>query len=301
MAKVKGGSGGGGGPAAALQSVTALKVGFDQATAAMEKFVGAMSPSTVMQFEQSLKNLHATIGQALQPALSVLSDALQNAAAILDPIMQQLAPTIQKMGECVGKFISILAMGLDILLSIFQPIIDILLEFENIIADLGRILIVLIKTIMQVAAEAFKPFGDLFDGLIGAFKELIKAIVFTTAGLAKMLGANDFLGKMIANLEKIQNAGRVQNAAPDSVAIQDWASIAADAAKASVMAGGSTPAKTQEELLTDIIAGLKDIDSGRKDFSQVITESIEKWWSGAWEKIQVAWNRLLDRLNPRNW
>jgi len=288
-----------------LASLNAMKLQFDSTTATMEKFVAALSPASVMQFEQAIQNIHATIGQALQPALQILTDALQNAAAIIDPAMKALAPTIQKVGEYVGKLISVFATVFETLIQVLQPVIDIIYEFTNAIADTYRVLAVLVKTLVEVISVALKPFGDMIKSVInlvvGAFKELIKAVIFTAAGLAKMLGAGEFLGKMIANLEKIQNAGRVQNAAPQSVAIQDWRSIAEEAAKSSVQAGGAVPAKTQEELMTEIIAGLKDIESGRKEFHEVITASIEAWWGKAWNQIREAWGQLITaigKLNP---
>lgn len=289
---------GGGGSVAgvitpALASLAAMKLGFDATTASMEKFVGALSPAAVMQFEQAIRNIHATIGQALQPALQILTDAIQNAAAIIDPVMKALAPTFQKLAEYVGKMISVFATYAEVLLTIIQPIIDILFELMNVVADTYRVFAVFLKTVVELISTALKPFGDLLKSVInlviGAFKELIKAIIYTTAGLAKLLGAGEFIGRMIANLEKIQNAGRVQNAAPQGVAIQDWRSIAEQAAKDSVLAGGAVPAKTQEELMTEIIAGLKEIESGRKSFGDVITASIEVWWGKAWNQVRDAW------------
>ncbi len=236
-----------------------------------KQFTEALSPVTVQLFDQAMRNLQATVGQALIPVVQVFTKSLQDVASILDGPMKALAPTVtaavQSIAAGLIPIVQILVAGLQLL----QPFIDILIELQGPMTQLEEVLGSLIAAFISVKAalDPFAPLKLIVDQFTVSMREAIKSVVIFAATTLKFFGREDIIDAWKKNLEQMIDAGRVQNASIQSPAVKGLEQIVKDLATASVMAGGGpTPEDKSLAELQKIVDILSDIRNNSEGKSQ---------------------------------
>ena len=167
-------------------------------------FVEALSPATIQIFDQSMRDLQATVGTALIPIFTVLTGAIRQVSGILLPVMEAFTPIVQQASEIIaGRLI----LSVKTLAGIFEgvmPVIKLLIglwEFMNDLmkpifiamqanfALLGAVFTVL-EAVLQPVIEVFKLVDEAmndFSQVLLVVKIVFKAIVDSIAAFIKSL------------------------------------------------------------------------------------------------------------------
>lgn len=164
----------------------------------IEDFVAALNPSQVQQFDDALREVKATIAQALQPILETLTELFRDFAAIFDDTFKQLGEIIKTLLDALKPFITI---------------------------------------ILQVVNAALQPLLVIVQMVADTFVMLLKATVLVTAELMRLAGARETLAGFIKLFEDQLNPANTANAAPRDVGIKSVDQIVKDLATAAANAG----------------------------------------------------------------
>jgi len=217
-----------GGPAAA--AIKLFTEGLQQATGAMEGFVGALAPGALEQFNLAVTELMATVGQALLPAFEALTGVVRQIADAIAPLMKALAPVLKELADI---FSTLLLGAVYALVGIFAAIgealggtTDALKSFKDGLMDFVRFMLrglaYLIKAFAGV--DAIKAWADAVKG-VGARAELapkgatvtglaeisksISSAAFTAGGGTDIQeDMRDFQKKIAEDLEDVKNNGK---------------------------------------------------------------------------------------------
>lgn len=253
---------------------------FTQFMGQMTPFVQKISPATVENFNQQISNLQATIGVAFMGIVNIMADTVQKIGGILLPVSEELAPIFNQLGELIQ--------------STLLPIFKVLVTFIQVL-------------ISPVAAV----FGQLRQVVI----DVVRSFVLLTAMFARMFGMNDFLQRLIGNMQRPEGPGAI---AVGSASMTDFARISSDiavaAAQASAAGAGNAP-RTQTNIMEDILGEIQTISGESIDdlidrAGQMIIdlkagiiakweefqEEAEGWFDEIYDRIAPVIDRILTRL-----
>lgn len=207
-------------------------------TSQMKGYVEALNPAVAQQFGTAMKELSATIGESLSPALSVLTDVIRQVADQLAPALQDLAEPLEVLAQIVG---------------------DVLISAARILGPLLQALTPILKAV--------------FEGLRTAIQEVIKWLLVFTAYLLKSIGALAALQSLVNAFKP--DAGGVRAQAAGTTSIKDLQSISKDLATASANAQGRRP-ETNEDFIPKIYDALLTAQGDQKTFKDFITEQFTR-------------------------
>jgi hypothetical protein len=257
-----------------------------QAAASVAPFVQALAPGAMMMFSQAMRNLQATIGTALLPIVQHLAGFLQQLSGILLPLMQALAPIISNLMRTLSALVLPIIQGFATLLQPLLPLLEFLSGIVRVVAEALQALSTIGRAFLQTLLEAYgAAFGmDLKKGLEG-FKDVIHAVVRglvqVVAMLAKLVGADAFLGHLVDNLHDLANPRVGATAAPQGSSMQGFEQIAQQMAVAAFGAfGGGGADKSEKDFLKELADTVKKIRSEQRDIERIIVDALTKWWKG---------------------
>jgi hypothetical protein len=278
---------------------------FDGLIGAIAPFVSALNPGAMALLNDAMRNLQATVGQALLPVVEVLTDVFNQASGALGPVMRELAPVAAKFAQvltaAVIPEIEFLASVLDLLAPAFEVLIDLMKPYQEILALAYKALAVFVDILKGVFGTGFKA---VFEQFMGVIQLVIKNLVLLAAAVAKAFGAVDFLKKFSDDLKK-PPPEREQNAAPTNAAFKAFDQIQKDLALAAATAMGTgEAAKTDNALLGEISKGVDDILAGKADvmtfirhlFIDEVPPILAKAIVAAIKEGQEVFNRAADAL-----
>lgn len=204
-------------------TITGAINAFAQFMNTLTPFVQQLSPATVEQWNLQVRNMQATIGVAFSGLVGIMTDTLQKVGGILLPIAEELAPIFNQFGEVLQA--AILPV-LKVFATLFQVIIPVI--------------------------------SATFGGLNRIILEVTKSFVIIAAMIARWFGANNFIDRLIANLERPDGGGAQ---AVGNTSMQDFASISRDMAiaAANASAGGGSAPRSQIDLTQDLLTELRAI------------------------------------------
>jgi hypothetical protein len=253
MAKATGSGSPGRNPAEALAALLTLpKAAADALTEAfkglagrMAGFVQAFAPGVVDQLNVAFRNLQATVGQALAPALSVMVDVVREVTETLGPIMADLAPVFADLARTLA---------------------DILTPVLRLLAPLLQALVPVIKFMSEV-------FGRVLQ-------DLVRALILTVAWLSKFIGTGEVLRDMLASLRWLPGRRDV-TAAPQNAGVRSIEEMNRTMQAAAFAAQGAGRERGTNEFLADIIRQLEAMETDTRDLKSVVLSALNDWWEMA--------------------
>lgn len=255
-------------------------------TGTITQFVQAISPSTMLEFQQSIKDLSATIGSAFVPFVNILSSVTREIAGVLLPVMQQLTPIFTALAETLGNELlggaKIVAAVLSLLAPLLQIVADFEQEYSKFLLDMVSVIVVVIKTFQQLLAGFFGSgdFKQVFKEFFDIIRQVVRALITFIATLAVLAGFRDTVRAFGMGLEVEAKArddrkGGLVEAGRNPV-ITDIAALMKQQQQNAFIAqgGGAAREKSDTEWFKEMAGDLKKISTENKSFEQAIKD----WW-----------------------
>lgn len=273
---------------------------FKALTSQVMGFVEAFAPAVVEVFNQSLRDLTAVVGMALEPVMKVATSVVKDFSATLLPLMRDLRPVIEQVAatfkEVSAVAINVFATNFKAILPVIQLMADGLNAISPILQTVGAAFAGLVQATSYVIKGVLSGLGvdtkDMMGGLRTALEELSRYVLMASAAFLKLIhgglgdsfikGVKDAMGldklkrkdaPPADGMEPVRDAGGVAKEDATGMGAMRNASFAnfADFGKqvalaASVAAGsGEDAPKTSEEWLkkiSDSLDGIADMKSG---------------------------------------
>jgi len=233
-----------------MQTAVGAMTGFAQQ---MLPFVQQLSPSTVENFNYQMRGLQATIGVAFNGFVSVMADTISKIAGILMPVMQELSPLFTELGGTLRS----------LLLPVF------------------RVIAAALQTVIPVIKTAFGTLRDATGWVVKSFVSLVAII-------GKLFGIDSFVDKLKANFTKAATGPGATPAGPASLSNfeQIGKDMAVAAAQASVSTAAGTDAKSERDLMADIVKALDEI---KTDTIEGLITRLGEMILNFWELLKNQW------------
>lgn len=269
---------------------------------------GALSPGMLEQMGLAFKDLTATVGVAFEPIMRVAAGTLRQIAHAVFPLFLNMRPMLDQLARAFGRLlVPIVKVGatlLEAFLPLLEPIISSLDGLAEVLTYLTSVVVAFAEVIKELTTGLFDP--KKLNAIVSGWAHVGQQLVLAVALIAKKLGADGFVGKMIQAAEdslKPQMGGAVAGAAPTITSLESIVNtMATNAAKAGGF-GGPSPeeeAKAREEerrrIAEETLDALREIQKKGetdtllpqvRDAAVAIADTIRKFYD-AW----VALTRL---------
>jgi hypothetical protein len=279
------------GASAALSPASALTGTLGELGSMVGSFVGAFSPSTVMQFQMALADLTAVVGSALAPVMDALTTTARELGSVLLPFARQMQPIMTQLAQTV---VQVLLPVLDNWGAVLQDMVPVFQFAADVFANVGTIARVAgafmagwIEQIQQwvsaimPSTDAVKSFSDMIRD---ATQWLAKSVLLLVAQFAKLVGATGFLEGMTKSLGKAPGKPGLAKTEDDTgfaAAQQARFTTAMDFGKSVATAaftatGGIEVPKDTNAWLQDVVKELEAIKGGTDGKVQAIMRAMEQ-------------------------
>ncbi len=174
-------------------------------------FVEALNPSAVMMFSQSLKDLQAVVGTALEPVFGVLTDAVREAADLLLPVTKQLAPVFGQIARTVMDVLQPVmqtwANQLRALVPIIQLVADVMSGVAPVMVAVQTVMAAVTRTVGDFIASLFgSGYRDAMASFKSAMQRLASAVLLTVGAMLR--ASQDLFGVGGRALQNLIDATR---------------------------------------------------------------------------------------------
>ena len=252
---------------------------------------------TVIQALLPVLKVLMSLWEMMQGIMQIFIEITRTAAIIIGAVFQALyaaltpvivvfkliAGVLQVVAAIVDAFNMVLQAVMDAMMTLInvalQPLNDIIqgmAEVFDILKEAIEIVGIVFTTIVQTIGEAVKAFlqalfggntlRETFDNLKKVLIEVIKNFLLFIARLAMFLGQNEFLQRLITNLENRRPEGAA--AAAQNVSIRSFEDISREMSTAAANAGpgGTRQALDLGDVVTEMRAILASGNSGLETF-----------------------------------
>lgn len=241
-------------------------------------FVEAFNPTVIQQYDQAIRNLMATVGRTLEPAMQallnfvrVLNDAVAGPLDLLRPALSDLwshltdylLPAVRLVAEVLSQWIPqmiAISESLRFFLDAHVAVVEIMRLFFAILSGLSG---------------GFGSLKEQSDKLTAAIKEATTSVILFAAKMARLFGLESVVDSIKRTFAP-QARGGGAIGAPREAGISDMASILRDATTMAFVAQGAG-FKTQEEWLGDISGKLEEMLTNQKSIEQMATDALMKF------------------------
>ena len=267
-----------------FNAVVGLVTGsFTSLAGSVTGYIEAFAPSTVLVFNQYIKDLTAVIGMALEPVLTGLTEIVKEVGAVLLPIAEQMRPIIEQV---TGAFVGVLVPIVQNVGAIFQALAPSLKFF----ADVIDVIAVLSRAQSAVVAGAIAHFmafldsifsnksgyTDFMDGFKSAIQMVISFLLRLVVTIAKLIGADSFIAGLIKSLsgEGIAAKKPIEGmAAPTNVSTTNAVGLGQKVTEMAFGAmGGATLTRKPEEYLAELLVELKGIAGSDMNWKKMLMD-----------------------------
>lgn len=288
----------GGGPgAAALQFVSAEIGGTIQefvevikaAVSSVEWFVAAISPSTMLAFNQALRDVSATVGSAFTGAFQIFADAAREVGGALLPAMQKLAPVVNTLANAVATHLTagvrVVAAALEALAPVLNLVAESASQFSKFVSDMLGVLAAGLRVVASLVANFFGSdfaggFREAFRGFLDVIRQAVKALVTFVSTLAVFAGFRDtvraFADALAGEAKARDERASGLKAAAVNPQITDTGALLRQMQLASFIAAGGAGAreKSDTEWLKSIAESVRATTA-----KQTFREALQDWWN----------------------
>lgn len=285
------------------------------------QFVQALSPGTILAFDQAMQNLNATIGVAFEPIFQIFADTLARIASTLAPTFEALRPIVEQLAASLSERLLTVVVTL-------ANVFEALMPFVKLAADLYQAMNPLIQAAVAILGALIESLLRFLAGLFGgadgmqdfarqlrdAIRDMVTAILTFVIQLADVFGFRDFGNAILRNLQPAQR-GREQTAAIGQVQIQDFTAVARQLATAAAAASGRAGDQQQDATMRDIVEAVlrnrndppqwmtnlaANVFAMANDIRSILGAVREFWGNafGPWTPEQREWIRQIQRDHP---
>ena len=228
-------------------------------------FTAALNPAAAQAFTTAMSGLVATIGQAALPALTVLTGVVGDLAGKVSPLAQQLGPVLAQIANAIGSIlvpiVGMLADDLQIVLTILEPFIRIITDWAQVLGAMAKVGEAVVHALLSfIQGLAGSDVKDASDRLHKAFEKLANQLLILAASILSLLGLDDAVKTMLANLEKEGKDKGVQAAGQTSY--QAFADAAKTLAENAAKSGYGDAGNRDKFNFGEAIEGIKGVLSG---------------------------------------
>lgn len=269
--------------------------------AAVSSFVSALNPGLMQQFTTTLDNLQATIGYAFEPVIGTVVKTLREFAQVLLPLMQQIRPVVAEIIETLaGAWMAVMTniiLQFKVWFTVMTPVIQLASILVSVISQLVEAMTIAVEAWMDAMVFLLGlggGLGEITDAL-KQFKTIIAhcvyGLTFLTASVMRAFSMFESLGRFKALLEKRLKereapAGGLV-AAPKDVTTSSAEDIARKMSERAFAAmGGGGAAKTDTEILDNILEALKDAET--MDWEKLITNAVRNGMKAARDEVVAS-------------
>ncbi|WP_171473809.1 hypothetical protein [Frigoriglobus tundricola] len=166
----------------AAGAVAAVVAGLSAAFDVTKQWAGALEPGLIQQFDQAMRNVQATLGQAFTGIFDQGINFLGKLAGFINPVMQQLKPVID---ELTNTAIKNMTGSIRIAVTQFAALVPVLrtvalfaeyfgAQLRPVVAILGALvavalapLVIAFNILNAILSPVIKVLSAVFDGLTG--------------------------------------------------------------------------------------------------------------------------------------
>jgi uncharacterized protein YukE len=287
--KLAGAVAGGAGEAAAE-----VVQGLERVAQSLKGFVSALNPAVAQQFDTALKELSATVGEALSPALQVMTDAIRQMANELAPAMQALAgPIAEVTGLLSDTVVDVIGSVAEVLV----PVVDALRTFLpslQLVSDELKVAFRLAGAVIKGIAPLFEQLKPVLEYFANGMREVIKGLLVFTAYLLKAIDAQKALQGLVDAFAPHEQGQRA--AAAGTTQIKGLEQIGKDLALAAANAQGTRPEKGTDDFLAEISTALKEVKDNGKDLKSIVESKINELIAAVKGVLTVTWRDVKNNL-----
>jgi hypothetical protein len=193
------------------EAFATLTASLQRAVGQMERFAEALSPATIAVFERTVRNLEATLGQAVVPVFQVLASTVERFAGIISPLAAQLAPIFEQVALAfsgpllnLARVFSEAFQGLQPAFQAFGQLIGSTVKavapwFEVLVNALAQPIAMLgaLAEVMSVLLVPTRVFGEVFSVLTGAVSFAFQTLSLALLPLTMVVEAiSEAMGEM---------------------------------------------------------------------------------------------------------
>lgn len=252
-------------------------------------FVQAIAPSVVLEFNQAMRDLQATIGSAFIGVIQAASSVVREIAGALLPALQALTPIFNSLANSTGQLLVSAVRMLLVPIQALIPLLDIVIGLQNeyskylsdvimVVTAMAKVFTTFLATLFGTDASGIK---DTFRAFFDVLRQAIKAVLTFAATLAVAIGQAGLVNQFAFALateakERDEKATGIKAAAVNPQMI-DVAGIARQAQLAAFTAAGGAGVveKTDTEWLKELAGTLNDI----ADKNETIEDALKSWWN----------------------
>ncbi|HEY1188106.1 MAG TPA: hypothetical protein VGE74_10640 [Gemmata sp.] len=270
----------GGAIGAAVGAIASIPAAVAGIVAVASKFVSALNPSLVEQYDTQLRNLQATIGYALEPVIAYATRSVKEFGGILLPAIQKIRPIVDQLSRGVSGLASgavrVLGRALEWAAGVAQKVLPYVVKNLESVGALFEVWAAAIETVSQ--------FGGIMEELVSLSKiqsdgirGFVKNLAIAGARLVSIFGGKEALDnfkKALAKNLSEKSAPRAGlTAAPKDAAISGIDDVLKKLNERAFLAGGGVEAKAPDvaalEEINRTIQGLE-----YKSLKTLITEAV---------------------------
>ena len=282
-------------------------------------FVQAIAPSVVLEFNQAMRDLQATIGSRLHRRgagrgkcvvreIAGRSSASTSAThAHLQHGRERGRATFRRCGSCAHRADSALTPILDILVSLSAEYAKFLDDLVMISTAMAKVFTTFLQSLFGTDASGIK---DTFRAFFDVLRQAVKAVLTFAATLAVAFGqaglVEQFAFALATEAKEREDKASGLKAAATNPQMIDVAGIARQSQLAAFTAAGGagTVEKTDTEYLKELAGTLNDIASK----NETIEDALKKWWNervmgdpvfGQVMSLALSLYRYLDGIKDR--
>jgi len=267
---------------------------FDQGISFLRQLAGEIQPifaalkpvvdqltNTILKLITQLVTAFAPVFSALVPALMAVAQLFELVSAVMRPVIALFAALLLAAAAPVKLAFQLLSLALAPLIALVTAFGDGLTQLTN---TFSIILDVFVNSLGGMLASLFNSVGETVKKVVDYFNSLQKAIIVTTARIALLAGATDFVSKLRDSFNKTG-----ENAVGQT-SISSLEQIAKDMALASVNAAGASDAK--DATNADIVKTLDDMIKANARNADTIASAIVRSVGG--DKAAEVTKVLMD-------
>ena len=268
------------------KSIGGLTALIGQATEGLDVFVAALSPGTMIQFNQAIRDLNATVATAFLPIFQTFTDVLKDIAGELAPVMRQLAPIMKSLAESIANIVlpvvKIFAAALQALMPFFQMVADLI----AMVVDALQPIFALIQawaSLGNIMATVLLELAPVFKYLAEMLKTASERLLLFAVSVAKALGAMNFVEQVKAALRHDKKVGEH---AAGTVSMKGVQALNNDIQKLAFLATGGSGGERQksdtERLIEEIEKvnpneTIKSIIDVLREIKELVMKLIPNW------------------------
>lgn len=276
-------------------------------------FVQAFAPSSVLVFDQAIRDVSAVIGSALVPVMNASTEVVRAFGEALLPVMRQLEPALRQLAQETLQYLIPmtkqvvaglgplldgvlgLADALRPMLPLFDGLFDSWRTF-NALFVATHVALIDFSTALISGWTALLGLTDGYASAGDALRQFSLGLLRVVATIAKLVGAESFLASLRRSFSEQPRGSTVGFAAATNAKIETAPEWARQLAVQASMAAGAAGKSPEDAFRDEVSKMLKDISNEKVPS---LTDAIRDGFKEFFKKIDQLPDTLAGRLSNK--